>query len=63
MNIDDAKKRLRAAKAKLRATKCTCILVQYDWNPPKHDPFDVRCPRTLAESEHDAALAIAGFQI
>jgi hypothetical protein len=63
MTIDEKKKRLRAAKAKLRVTKCTCILVQHDWNPPKHDPFDVSCPRTLAEIEHDTALAICGIEI
>jgi hypothetical protein len=51
MTNDNARK-LRQAKAKLRAAKCSCT--------GTHDPFWVRCERTLAEIDVDHALAAFG---
>lgn len=52
MTTNDEKKRLRIATAALRAARCTCT--------GRHDPYDIRCPRTLAEIERDNALAAMG---
>jgi hypothetical protein len=50
--------RIRAARAKLRASKCTCLP-----HPNGHDMFDLQCARTVAEVEYDNALAEAGVHL
>lgn len=51
----NAKQKLRAAKAKLKASVCTC-------NGP-HDPYWAQCPRMLAECEFDNAMEIVRYEI
>lgn len=45
---NEAKKQLRLAKKRLAAARCTCL--------GPHDPFWVRCERTLAEIDVDNAF-------
>lgn len=62
--MTDNKKRLRKAMAALRAARCTCDGTHDRdpvYHPPgRHDPYDVRCPRTVAEIGRDDALAAMG---
>lgn len=50
--------RIRSARAKLRASQCTCLP-----NPKGHDDFDLECKRTAAEVDYDNALAAAGIEL
>lgn len=51
----DIKRRLRVARRKLSAARCTC--------PSDHDAYWVECERTMAQIEFDGALAAAGFAL
>lgn len=49
---EEDKRRLRQAKQQLRNARCSCT--------GKHDPYWVKCERTMAEIAVDNALAIMG---